>query len=186
MALALARCNNCGTTLQVESTVEAAVCPSCGAPFVVAQAIQNYNAGYAYQQNIQVNQQMAYSQPAKKSNAVKIIAVILIIALLLGGGFLVYNMFFSKGSADALEGRYVSESGLYKIEFDDDFTCVWYQEIFGHEVYFDGTYEKVGDVYVLHMDGETYSYNTRFEAKPVERGLIVTGGLVNGELFVKQ
>ena len=60
-------------------------------------------------------------------------------------------------------------------------------EMYGHQVYFDGTYELDDDgIYILNMDGEAYSLNTQFEAEPVGDDLIVTGGLVDGELFVKQ
>lgn len=56
----------------------------------------------------------------------------------------------------------------------------------GNPSYFVGTYEKDGDIYVLYMEGGKYSYNTRFEAEPVDGGFIITGGLVDGEFFEKQ
>jgi len=181
MAPVLAKCTHCGTVLQVEPTMDASVCPTCGTAFIVEKAIYNYQAsnegnGVPFAQPAQMN-------PAKKSKTGKIIAIIVAVVILIVGGILLY---FALSNDDMLDGRYVSESGLYEIEFKDDGTCTWHQDVKGNKVYFDGTYEKDGDVYVLHMDGETYSYNTRFEAEPVDDGLIVTGGLVNGELFVEK
>ena len=194
MAQCLAKCTKCGTILQVESTMEAAVCPKCGAAFSMEKAIQNYFG----------SQGAPVAQPApqpekKKVNAWAIVAIILAVAILLGGSYFVFfndndkdrgrdddDESISEVDPDALEGHYVSESGLYEITFKDDFTCVWYQhEMYGNDIYFDGTYEKVGDVYYLYIDGESYSYNTRFEAVPVEDGFIVTGGVVYGEYFRK-
>ena len=43
MPLVAAKCTNCGSNLQVESTKEAAVCEYCGSAFIVEKAINNYN-----------------------------------------------------------------------------------------------------------------------------------------------
>ncbi len=222
MALVLAKCTNCGATLQVESAMEAAVCPKCNAAFVVEKAINSYNiehGGIITQEKQQTGDSEKKNQ---KSNVLIIVVVILAVIILLGGGLFAYTIIsdddsshsYSDNSSDdssddpsgdpsddpsdkfpadsdegetgALKGMYVSESGLYKVEFNKDFTCIWYQEVHGNEVFFKGNYKLEDGVYVLHMEGEMYAYNTRFDAVLTEDGLIVTGGLVNGELFVKQ
>ena len=43
MPLVQAKCTNCGANLEVDNTKDAAVCPSCGTPFIVEKAINNYN-----------------------------------------------------------------------------------------------------------------------------------------------
>lgn len=175
MAQCYAKCTNCGAVLQVESTMEAAVCPQCRVAFSMNKAIQNY---YGTTGN-------PAEQPKKKKlNLWAIVTVILAVVLIAGGGILLYKTLNNtnnnggdttvnnnegdnntinnnegdknvvnnnegdknvvnnnvvnnntnkeqNGTAslvdpDALTGRYVSESGLYKIEFEDDFTCRWY------------------------------------------------------------
>ena len=189
MAMAYAKCTHCGAILQVDSATEVAVCQNCNTAIVVEKAIQNYYGGVAPAQP----QTVVVEQSKKSNTALIIVIVILSILLLAGGGYFLYQHFandedesVSDVDPDALEGTYISESGLYEITFKEDFTCVWYQhEMYGKSIFFDGTYEKVGDNYVLYIDGEVYSYNTRFVAEPVEDGFIVTGGVVDGELFEK-
>ena len=48
-----------------------------------------------------------------------------------------------------LEGKYVSESGKYTIEFKKDNTCIWFEDFFGSQYFFEGTYEKDGDNFRL-------------------------------------
>lgn len=36
-------CTNCGAALQVDPNLKAAICPSCGTPYIVQQAINNFN-----------------------------------------------------------------------------------------------------------------------------------------------
>ena len=36
-------CTNCGASLQVDPSLQAAICPSCGTPYIVQQAINNFN-----------------------------------------------------------------------------------------------------------------------------------------------
>ena len=43
MPLVQAKCTNCGANLEVDNTKDAAICPSCGTPFIVEKAIKNYN-----------------------------------------------------------------------------------------------------------------------------------------------
>jgi DNA-directed RNA polymerase subunit RPC12/RpoP len=38
-----ARCTNCGGELTVDSSLQSAICPYCNTPFIVDQAINNYN-----------------------------------------------------------------------------------------------------------------------------------------------
>lgn len=195
MAIVCAKCTHCGAILQVDSATEVAVCQNCNTVFAVEKAIQNYYGGAAPAQP----QTVVVEQPKKSNTALIIVIVILAVLLLAGGGFFLYQSLSDKDTdrddderesvsdvdPDALEGRYVSVSNLYSIEFEDDFTCRWYQTVHGNESYFVGTYEKDGDVYILRMEGGQYSYNTEFIAEPVEDGFIITGGLVDGELFVK-
>ena len=42
MPFVQARCENCGGILQVDSSKKAAICPYCGTPYVVQDAINNY------------------------------------------------------------------------------------------------------------------------------------------------
>ena len=43
MPLVQAKCTNCGASLEVDSTKDAAICPFCGTPYIVEKAINNYN-----------------------------------------------------------------------------------------------------------------------------------------------
>ena len=43
MPLVQAKCTNCGANLEIDNTLDAAVCPYCNVPFVVEKAINNYN-----------------------------------------------------------------------------------------------------------------------------------------------
>lgn len=36
-------CTNCGAALQVNPSLQAAICPACGTPFIVQQAVNNFN-----------------------------------------------------------------------------------------------------------------------------------------------
>lgn len=36
-------CTNCGASLQVDPNLKAAICPACGTPYIVQQAINNFN-----------------------------------------------------------------------------------------------------------------------------------------------
>lgn len=36
-------CTNCGASLQVDPSQQAAICPACGTPYIVQQAINNFN-----------------------------------------------------------------------------------------------------------------------------------------------
>ena len=41
--LVAAQCTNCNAPLEVDSSKEAAICPFCNTPYIVSQAINNYN-----------------------------------------------------------------------------------------------------------------------------------------------
>ena len=43
MALVKAQCTNCGGTLDVDNTKDAAICPFCNTPYIVEKAIQQFN-----------------------------------------------------------------------------------------------------------------------------------------------
>jgi predicted RNA-binding Zn-ribbon protein involved in translation (DUF1610 family) len=40
-------CTQCGGTVEVDKTQDAATCPFCGAAFIIEKAINNYNVKYA-------------------------------------------------------------------------------------------------------------------------------------------
>lgn len=43
MPIIPAKCTNCGASLKVDNTKDAAICPYCGSAFIVEKAINNYN-----------------------------------------------------------------------------------------------------------------------------------------------
>lgn len=43
MPLVQAKCTNCGANLEINNTLDAAVCPYCNAAFIVEKAVNNYN-----------------------------------------------------------------------------------------------------------------------------------------------
>ena len=45
-------CTNCGASLQVDPSLQAAICPACGTPYIVQQAINNFNIQSAGNINI--------------------------------------------------------------------------------------------------------------------------------------
>lgn len=86
------------------------------------------------------------------------------------------------GVTGTLNGTYMSESGEYKVEFKNNGTCTWYQD----GVFFNGEYQKTDLGWQLNINGSGSYTNTVFEAKQAGRDLIINGGFVYGELFVKQ
>ena len=51
MSLVVAQCTNCGGTLQVDDSHDAAICVFCSTPFIVEKAVHNYQINNSY--NIQ-------------------------------------------------------------------------------------------------------------------------------------
>ena len=101
--------------------------------------------------------------------------------------FIMICLCVSCAAKNEVQGKYVSESGKYTLEMKDENVCVWYQEIAGKETFFEGTYEKDGEIYNLLIRGDGFFVsNTSFTAEPTDDGLIITGGVVDGELFLKQ
>ena len=49
MPLVAVQCTNCGGTLQVDDSNDAAICQYCGTPFIVEKAVQNYQIHNSYQ-----------------------------------------------------------------------------------------------------------------------------------------
>lgn len=43
MPLVSAKCTNCGASLEVDNTKDAAICPYCGTPYIVEKAVNYYN-----------------------------------------------------------------------------------------------------------------------------------------------
>ena len=81
-----------------------------------------------------------------------------------------------------LSGTYVSESGRYTVEFKDDGLCTWYQD----GKFFNGTFQNTETGWQLNITGSGLYSNTVFTAEESGGNLIITGGVVNGEVFVKQ
>ncbi len=81
-----------------------------------------------------------------------------------------------------LNGTYTSESGRFTIEFKTNGTCTWYQD----GLYFYGTYDTTDEGWQLKIDGSGIYPNTVFTAKKDGKNLIVDGGIVYGQTFVKQ
>lgn len=46
MAFVPAKCTQCGANIAVDDSKEAAICSSCGTPFITEKAIQNFNISY--------------------------------------------------------------------------------------------------------------------------------------------
>jgi hypothetical protein len=103
----------------------------------------------------------------KRLLAVSIMLAVLLLALAGCGG---------------LSGTYESESGAYSIEFKGSSECTWYQD----GSFFDGTYEKTDDGYRLEIVGGGLYTNTVFDAVEDQGDLIISGGSVDGERFIKK
>ena len=82
----------------------------------------------------------------------------------------------------ALSGTYVSESGTYTVVFNEDGTAVWSQD--GTD--FNGTYQKADGNWVLHVTGSGEYPDTDFIVKADGKNLVISGGAVMAEVFVKQ
>ena len=86
-------------------------------------------------------------------------------------------------SSNSLYGTYVSDSGTYTVIFKKDGTCRWFES----ETVLDGTYEKGRNSYTLYIrSAMAWGSDTTFVAIPVDGGLQITGGVVNGEIFRKK
>ena len=91
-------------------------------------------------------------------------------------------LFLTGCLSEGLYCNYYSESGAYKITFQHDGTCTWYQG----DRFFEGTYERSGDGWRLEISGDGGLYsNTVFYATPDSGELIIEGGIVHGERFAK-
>ena len=51
MPLVIAKCTQCGAALEVDQTMEAAVCPYCKMPYIVEKAINIYNIQNSLKEN---------------------------------------------------------------------------------------------------------------------------------------
>lgn len=85
------------------------------------------------------------------------------------------------GSGNALSGTYTSESGAYAVDFKKNGTCTWLQG--GYT--FNGTYEPLDGGWQLNMLGGGIAYDTVFFAEKSGKDLVITGGIVYGEVFTK-
>ena len=117
-----------------------------------------------------------------KNGKKKIWLGILVMVLLFGMTVVSCGSLDGYSSGD-LSGIYVSQSGRFTVEFLNSTNCKWYQDGYS----FNGTYEKFGnDSYRLDMKGHSGYNDTIFTAVKEGKDLRITGGIVYGELFVKQ
>ena len=59
-------CTNCGALLQVDPSLQSAICPACGTPYIVQQAINNINinrSGNIHIENAVINLSGANAEP---------------------------------------------------------------------------------------------------------------------------
>lgn len=59
-------CTNCGASLQVDPSLQAAICPACGTPYIVQQAINNFNINSSGSINIEkavINASISKNEP---------------------------------------------------------------------------------------------------------------------------
>ena len=89
-------------------------------------------------------------------------------------------LFVSCSKNAGLKGKYSSEGGDFT-DFKKDGTCKWYQD----GSFFDGEYKKDGDGFEIDISGSGLFTNTVFVAMKDGDDLIITGGIVYGERFIK-
>lgn len=110
------------------------------------------------------------------NNKKKIILTVVVSTIVLA----VIVIFVSLNSG--ISGTYESENGYYSVEFMSLNKCTWYQD----GIFFNGTYEKADSGYQLEIVGTGGYLNTNFTAVKEGRDLIITGGIVGGERFMKK
>ena len=86
------------------------------------------------------------------------------------------------GCSSGLSGTYVHEGGEGAIKFTDSGECTLYQG----DGFLKGTYEKTADGYQLEIKGDGFYLSTVYEAIMDGKDLILTGGLVSQERFIKE
>jgi hypothetical protein len=89
---------------------------------------------------------------------------------------------FGIGSSKHFSGTYESKYGEYSVKFTGSSKCTWYQ----NGMFFNGTYKKIDGEYHLEIRGSGAYSNTVFIAVKDKRDLIITGGSVYKERFIKQ
>ncbi len=88
------------------------------------------------------------------------------------------------GCGNNLSGKYVSESGVYSIEFSSNGTCEWHQN--GLSFYGNYHWDSEWNRYYLEIRGSGSYADTEFTAIYLDSGeLIVNGGKVNYETFAR-
>jgi hypothetical protein len=92
---------------------------------------------------------------------------------------LVFIFSFITGCS-GLSGIYQSENG-FSVEFISSKECIWYQD----GSFFEGTYRKNGDDYLLEIKGSGLNTSTVFNAIVDENDLVITGGIIYKERFAK-
>ena len=105
-----------------------------------------------------------------KKNIIVILALFLAITLCACSG------------KNSLKGRYTSESEEYSVEFQKNGDCTWYQD----DSFFKGTYKKTDDVWILEVVGGGLHVNTVFTATKDGDDLLINGGTVMNERFIKE
>jgi hypothetical protein len=81
-------------------------------------------------------------------------------------------------------GTYASENTPYKVKLQLFGKCTWIQ---GSNSYFEGTYKREDKgYYILMIEGSGYYLDTRYTAQKVGNSLIIDGGYLIDERFVKE
>ena len=127
-----------------------------------------------------MNEITSSSPENKKPSSHKMIIIVAGVVIAIVAIVLVFVL--SNSGSGKLSGTYQSESGKYTIDFEKNGECTWRENSW----VFEGTYEKESDEFILTIQGSGLFATTEFHAVPDDKDLIVTGGSVDGERFVKQ
>ena len=106
-------CTNCGASLQVDPSLQAAICPACGTPYIVQQAINNFNINNSGSINIEnavINASIQKNEPNLIISYNSADPAISMIAHIPSLG---YKNVFSNGTKQS----YKVDPGTYKILF---------------------------------------------------------------------
>lgn len=101
------------------------------------------------------------------------LAIIVIIAIIMF--FVIYE--------EGLYGTYENENGYYTIKFTSSSKCTWYQD----DTFFYGNYKKTdNNKYELVIEGSGIYMDTHFIVEMSGKDLIITGGDIYKEWFIKK
>jgi len=120
-----------------------------------------------FMQSIEFNTQSFY-------NRKKLFSFTILVSMILA----IYSI---TGCSNGLSGTYQSENGFFYVKFTSSTECIWYQD----GSFFEGTYKKTNNGYQLYIKGSGLYTNTLFNVITDKKDLIITGGIVHRERFVK-